>query len=70
MEYIDFVESWGFMPSYNMMIYNRFNRPREHAIRIGEVKPILNNFQIITNIGSGFTPNSGKNASECSKLPL
>lgn len=54
---------WGVMPYYNMMIFSFFNKPREHTLRIGAVKPILDNLKLIGNIGSGFTPNSGANAS-------
>ena len=54
---------WGIMPYYNMMIFSFFNRPKEHAIRAGLIKPIRNDQKLIANVGSGFTPNSGESAS-------
>ena len=51
------------MPYYNMMIFSFFNRPKEHALRLGMVYPINEKFKIISNIANGFIPNDGDYAS-------
>lgn len=56
-------EKWSIMPYYNMMIFNFFNRPKEQSVKMGVLLELSDVFKIYSNIGFGFTPNSGVVAS-------